>query len=167
MKTFNFFDIEIFSLGNIGSVCFTPLVLFLIIILLMETVIIPVSSLLNKEDTKLKKPESTDSMDIVYRSVPSTNKLFIYDKLGIAGVNLTALFIGKNYEFTNIDGVQGYLVNKSGRLVHGSGGTSAKIAALHPVVNALESRGTIILSKGAPIQRNQAQFLFSLIVLEE
>lgn len=167
MKTLNFFDIEIFSLDNIGNVCFTPLILFFIFILLMETVKIPISSLLNEEDTKVKRPKSVDSMDVVYRSDPSTNKLFVYDRNGIAGVNLTALFAGKNYDFINIGGVQGYLISKSGRLGHGNVGTNAKITALYPAVTALESRGTVILSKGAPIQRNHTQSSFSLVVLEE
>ena len=133
----------------------------------METVIIPVSSLLNKEDIKLKKPKSIDSIDLVHTTDPFTNKLFVYDRNGIAGVNLTALFAGKNYEFTNIGGIQGYLISKTGRLRHGNLGTSAKIAALYPVVNALESRGTVILSKGAPIQKNHTSWYFSLVVLEE
>jgi len=78
------------SFGIIGCICFTPLVIF---ISLMEIVMTPVSSFLNKKEVDTKKPKNTGSMDIVFRSIPvvgGREKILVHNRSSLIGLNLTA-----------------------------------------------------------------------------
>lgn len=142
-------------------------ILLIISIILLATAgnnegAVPVSKLLDSEEDyqeRLKKRQSPSFMNLSYKrrpgTVPGSTWFFVFDKYDITGSRLTTLFLGRNYELSNFEGSQGYILHNCGnRVVTGPNGTQdVRVNVLAGQISALENRGVLILSGGQRIDR--------------
>ena len=136
------------------------ILLIISIILLATAGAVTVSSLLDsEEDYEKRKRQRTIMMDLSYKRRPGTNPgttwFFVYDRYDITGSNLTTLFFGKNYEPSNFEGSQGYILhNYGGRVVtNPNGSQDVRVNVLANQISLLENRRVLILSGGRQIDR--------------